>query len=190
MKLEENKEKLAIGDVTIQMYKVDGTILQEQELRNLIVKSASVLMARRMAPSDNAATYNGTFQNHVANGFQYLALGKGVGTGNLQAPQAENPDLAGLRDEVYRKKISSWRFLNSDGTASTAPTNILELTTEITEAEAIPDGQNNVPLTEMGLFGGDATDSKGTGFLFNHKVFPVWNKPNDARLRIIWKITF
>ncbi|TCP57985.1 hypothetical protein EV586_102433 [Tumebacillus sp. BK434] len=179
MKHEETKVKLAIGDVTIQMYKADGTVLKKQELRNLIVKQASVLMARRMAPSEN-----------VANGFQYLALGKGVGTGNLQEPQVENPDLSALRDEVYRKPITTWRYLNSDGSVSAAPTHILELTTEILEGEGVPQEAESVPFTEMGLFGGDASGAKDSGFMFNHKVFPVWNKPIDARLRIVWKITF
>lgn len=191
MRFEEQTDKLAVGDVTMVMYRegADGEIevLQEQTFRNLIVSRASVLMARRMAPSTDYNTYAaGTYTNHIGNGFQYLELGKGVGTGNLQAPQQPDVARTALFTPFFRKAISSWKFLNADGSqaANTAPTNILELTTDILEAEAVD------TITEMGLFGGDASTTLGTGHMFNHKTFAVWNKPNDARLKIIWKITF
>lgn len=189
MRFEEQTHKLAVGDVTLVMYRLDDSgnqvVIKADTIRNLIVNKASTLMARRMAPNGDPATYNpGTYSNHIQNGFTHLALGSGVGTGTLQAPQESNVNLSTLRSEVFRKPITSWRFLTADGATSVNPTNVLELTTDVLESEAV------AALTEMGLFGGDATNAANSGHLFNHKVFAVWNKPADARLKIIWKISF
>ncbi|HLN62656.1 MAG TPA: hypothetical protein VK464_14010 [Symbiobacteriaceae bacterium] len=188
MQFQEDREKLAVGDVKMTMYRVgqDGSTetLREEEYHNLIVSKASVMMARRMAPS-NATGPITTNSNHIANGFTHLALGTGVGTGSLQTPEASTVALDKLRTEYFRKPISSWTFLDGSNNPTATPTNVLELTTDITETEAV------AALTEMGLFGGDAaTATANSGHLFNHKVFAVWNKPNDARLKIIWRITF
>lgn len=153
-------------------------ILKSFEDKNLIVNQASVLMAQRMAPGDLGTA-----------GIGYLALGTGVGTGTQAAPQTEDPTLLALRQEVFRKAITSWTYLDATGKAVASPPNgtgVIQFTTTFAVNEA------NYAITEMGLFGGTASGSANSGSLFNFKVFPVWNKTSalNASLTIIWTITF
>lgn len=185
----------------------NGEIISQKNIDNLIVDKASVLMAARMAPGaitgSTAAALQGDFLDH---GLQYLAIGVGilkdpskpydkvtnpVDTTNwdLQDPNQELLTDIKLQGELFRKPFTSWCFVNPDGSESQTKTNVLKLVTTFVENEAIG------PLTEMGLFGGDAQDwnngtGKDTGHMFNYKTYSVWNKPSDARLSISWVITF
>lgn len=144
-------------------------IFREQ---NLIVRNASVFIANRMRPGN------------WGNGITYLEVGTGVGSGTPQAPEVESIEQKNLRSPLVRKQISSWTFLTAAGQPTQTPTNIIELTTTFDEEEAIG------ALVEMGLYGGDAASSLGSGQLFNYKVFPVWNKSSGMKLTVIWKLTF
>lgn len=188
----------------------DGEIIAQKEIKNLIVDKASVLMACRLAPGSNITGTNnpddsmeGTF---LDDGLQFLAVGVGIlqnpallydpvtnkvntALWDLQGPPAEDLTTVKLQGELFRKAFTSWSFMTPGGNVSAAPTNILKLVTTFNESEAVG------PLTEMGLFGGNAVDwnnsaGKDTGYMFNYKTFAVWNKPADARLTISWTLTF
>jgi len=185
----------------------DGEVIAKKEIQNLIVDKASVLMACRLAPGSATGTVgdganDGTF---LGDGLQFLAVGVGIlqnpaipydpinnkvntSLWDLQEPPAEELTTVKLQGEIFRKAFTSWSFVNPDGSDSANPTNILKLVTTFYESEAVG------PLTEMGLFGGNAADwenaGKDTGYMFNYKTFPVWNKPSDSRLTISWKLTF
>lgn len=183
-------------------------IITEKEVKNLIVNKASELMACRLAPGshtgpESGGADEGTF---LIDGLQYLAVGVGIlkdptktydkitnpvdtSKWDLQNPLVESLADTKLRGEIFRKEFTSWSFVAADGSDSTVPTNILKLVTTFYETESVG------PLTEMGLYGGNADDwnngaGKDTGYMFNYKTFPVWNKPADARLTITWKLTF
>lgn len=148
-------------------------VIQEMHIKNLIVNKASELMAKRMRPG---ATWGA--------GIQYLELGTGTGTGTTQAPQAESASQTALRASLIRKAITSWTYLDGSGNPTSNETNVIQLTTTLAENEG------NGALVEMGLFGGDATTTAGTGYMFNYKTFPVWNKQAGMRLTIVWRLTF
>ena len=185
----------------------NGIVIARKEIKNLIVNDASKLIAMRMAPGnseghlDSSGNYipGTTNGERQMNGLKYLA----IGTGTLQDPdlpydESTNPSLWDLQHppeeditttklagELFRKKFTDWKFLDSTGNLASSPTNILLLSTTFLEMEAVG------PLVEMGLVGGDdANDDPDTGILFNYKTFKVWNKPSDCRLSICWKITF
>lgn len=153
-------------------------VLHTYEENNLIVNQASVLMAQRMAPGNLGTA-----------GIGYLAVGTGVGTGSTSAPQAEDPAYIKLRNEVFRKGITSWTYLDAaGGVVASPPAGVgrIEFTTTFGPTEA------NFDLVEMGLFGGVASLTKDSGHMFNYKVFKVWSKTIDlnASLTIVWTITF
>ena len=177
-------------------------IIAEKDVKNLIVDKASELMACRLAPGShtgpgNTGSAEGTF---LIDGLQYLAVGVGIlkdptktydkitnpvdtSKWDLQNPLVEALTDTKLRGEIFRKEFTSWSFVAADGSDSETPTNILKLVTTFYETEAVG------PLTEMGLYGGNADDwnngaGKDTGYMFNYKTFAVWNKPADARLTI------
>ena len=137
---------------------------------------------------------------------QYLALGVGIlkdrtkpydeKTNNvdrnqwdLQDPPTETLTETKLVGEFYRKRFTNWCFVDLAGNETNKATNILKLTTTFLENEA------NGPITEMGIYGGDAQEwnagkGKDTGILFNLKRLKVWNKTSESRLTIVWTITF
>ena len=176
-----------------------GEILAEKEVKNLIVESASVLMARRLAPGDNTTSPVPPVDYEPISGLKYLAVGIGLledpslpydpitnpvsSAWNLQNPTEEKITDTALVGELFRKEFTSWSFLNNDLPVS-YPTNVLRLVTTFDVNEATG------PLTEMGLFGGDATEAANSGIMFNYKTFAVWNKPADSQLTITWKLTF
>ena len=91
----------------------------------------------------------------------------------MDPPEAELTDTK-LVGEIYRKKFTSWCFVDENDEPQSTNTNILKLVTTFDEDEAV------APITEMGIFGGDAAEwnsgaGKNSGFLFNRKAFPVWN---------------
>lgn len=180
--------------------KVEGGEIQAQkEVKNLIVETASVLMARRLAPNDNSTSPAPEIPAEAISGLKYLAVGVGILTDpslpydpvtnptvanwDLQNPPKEKNTDTLLAGELFRKEFTSWSFMEGDLPVST-PTNVLRLvvTFDVNEASG--------PLTEMGLFGGDATENKNSGIMFNYKTFPVWNKPQDSQLTVTWKLTF
>lgn len=183
-------------------------IIAEKEVKNLIVNKASILMACRLAPGSHTGAQSGGANDgtYLIDGLQFLSVGVGIlkdttkpydritnpvdnTKWDLQNPLAEQLADTQLRGEVFRKEFTSWSFVAADGSDSATPTNIVKLVTTFYETEAVG------PLTEMGLYGGNAIDwsngaGKDTGYMFNYKTFPVWNKPADARLTITWKLTF
>lgn len=162
-----------VGTEPKQGYFRLGNIIQEMHVKNLIVAMASNFMAKRMRPGASWGA-----------GITHLEVGTGVGTGTTQAPQVEDVNQKTLRQALARKAIDSWTYLDSAGNATATETNVIQLTTTFNETDAIG------AIVEMGLFGGDAADTLGTGYMFNYKVFPVWNKQSGMKLTVIWKLTF
>ena len=176
-----------------------GEILAEKEVKNLIVNSASVLMARRLAPGDNTTSPVPPIDYDPISGLKYLAVGVGLlndpslpydpitnpvsSAWNLQNPTEEKITDTALVGELFRKEFTSWSFLDNDLPVSN-PTNVFRLVTTFDVNEATG------PLTEMGLIGGDATEAANSGIMFNYKTLAVWNKPADSQLTITWKLTF
>lgn len=155
-------------------YRIDrAEVADERHVKNLIVTNASKFIAKRMRPSTSWGT-----------GISHLEVGTGVGTGTTQVPQTENAAQVALRVPLVRKAITSWTNLDAGGAATGTDTNVLQLTTTFVEAEA------NGAIVEMGLFGGDATLTNGSGQMFNYKSFPVLNKDNTMQLTLVWKLTF
>lgn len=183
--------------------KIEGAekIIDKQEVKNLIVNSASKLMAYRMAPLQISETGTDVSEIQGILGLQYLAVGVGVLKNPdvpydkvtnpvdqavwdiLDPPEAQLTDTK-LVGEIARKPFSSWAFVDENDQVSETPTNILKLVTTFTETEAVG------PLTEMGIFGGNATADKDSGFLFNRKTYSIWSKSADSRLSIAWRLTF
>jgi len=199
--LIEKKYKKPHGEIKITMYEKDK-VVREIEDHNLIVSAASTLMAGRMAPGAITGGEEESFEgDYFDHGLQYLAVGTGILTDSTREYDKEtnpvdrdaydilNPpeptlDRTQLTNEIFRKQFTSWNFLNPDGSISDVATNILQISTTLTEDEA------NAPLNEVALFGGNATSEKGSGIMFNMKSFECISKTNNHRISIIWRLTF
>lgn len=145
-------------------------------VKNLIVDRASILMAQHM-------------KGDSVPGITYLAVGTGTGTGTTQNPQSAVSTANKLRSELTRKlvQIAYYDTNNATGTTLTdgqGRSNILDISVTFNENEAVG------ALTEMGLFGGNATAAKDSGDMVNFKTFAVWNKPASSTLAWKWRLTF
>ena len=128
-----------------------------------------------------------------------LAVGTGY-SGDQNSPDLADNRQRSLRIELERKTFSSVVYRNADGTESSVPTNVVDLTTVFNETEAIGG------LVEMGLIATQTdtpnpnafpTNSRDTtvnltsfDVLVNYLTFPVINKPSGAVLALTWRLTF
>ena len=181
------------GDVFFKMEDVRTGDVQRWEKRNLIVKDASILVARLI--KDNQEPSKGAF---------VLAVGTGdVGWNPLSPPAPTNTQRA-LYSELTRKTFSATTFIDADGVPTSIPTNVVDFTTTFTESEAVG------PLVEMGLIGGNIStnlsvrnpvtppngsysalvDLTTRETLINYLTFNVISKPATSTLEITWRLTF
>jgi hypothetical protein len=150
-------------------------IIEERSDHNIIVNTASVLIARLLK------------DNHEPDGgITFLAVGTGAPGWNLQNPPQPTNTQTVLNSEIARKAFSTQdvTFIDPEtGDPTIIPTNVLDFTATFAETEAVG------ALVEMGLFGGDATDIINSGTEINYRTFPVINKTNSMTLTIIFRIT-
>lgn len=147
-----------------------------EPIKNLVTQQASILLAQLA-------------KGGCATGITHIAVGTGIGNGTESEPEEGNVHMTTLRNEIARKRVTityntsaEFSFPCNNGTSRT---NVLDVAVEFDNSEAVG------PLTEMGIFAGEsATDSLNTGDLINFKVFPVWNKPDNATLKWIWRLNF
>jgi len=161
------------------------------KLINKVTLDSSVVIARLMS---GAST----------NGVVALAVGTGDGAWDPLNPPAATKYQRSLYNEISRKAYSSTQFIDSSGTVSVVPTNIVDYIFTFGASEAV--GQ----LTEMGLLGGDinsnmaitnpitppngsydpTVDITGKDALINYITFPVITKPVGSTLSWTWRLTF
>ena len=214
--LTESKFYTPRGDIAIYQHIggdflhgkiINGQVINTFEDHNLIVDTASILMARRMAPGAITGAQDESFLgDHIDFGLRYCALGVGIlqdtslpydeVTNNvdrdaydLQNPPEPELNETTLLGEFYRKRFTNWCFMDAAGQETETATNILILDTTFYENEAVG------PITEIALFGGDALPhnndaGKDSGLMFNLKRFKVINKQDNHRISIRWKLTF
>jgi len=181
------------GDVFLRMRNSKGELEYEWERRNLVVKDASILIARLV--KDNQEPPFGSFA---------LAIGSGDVGWDPMNPPAPTDTQRALYSEISRKTFASTSFVDAGGTPVAYPTNIVDFQTIFSESEAVG------PLVEMGLIGGNVDSNLSvknsvsppngpydptvdlTAFetLINYLTFPVINKPATSTLEIVWRLTF
>jgi len=171
IRYEDDSNKLK-GELFLKAYQ-DGKLIHEYHKSNIIVNTASILIARLL--KDNA---------EPTNGISYLAVGSGNTSWQLLDPPAPTTSQTRLENEFYRKAIDLSTFVDPDtGEPTEAQTNIVDYSVSFGEAEAVG------PIMEMSLFGGDATSEPNSGTMINWRTFPVISKTNTMTLTVIFRIT-
>lgn len=190
---EESVPNHRRGDVFFELRDAStGELLEERQIKNVITLDFSILLARLLK--------NPIEPSH---GIFALAMGTGDTGWDLQAPPTETNTQRALYSEIERKGFVESNFIDSNGSPTSIPTNVIEFSTFFNSSEAVG------PLVEMGLVGGDLSDDLSTlnpispangvyddtvdvrnfDMLCNYLTFPVINKPSSATLRITWRIT-
>lgn len=163
------------GELIIKAYDMldDGRLVYEYHKSNIIVNTASILIARLLKNNQEPQ-----------NGISYLAIGSGSGSWNLFDPPAPTTSQINLENEFYRKAIDTSTFVHPvTGEPTSAYTNIVDYAVTLGEGEAVG------PIVELGLFGGDATSELNSGTMINWRTFPVINKTSTMSVSIIFRIT-
>jgi len=185
VKYEESRIKPRIsGEFFITLNHKDGRV-EKHHFKNVIVDSASLLIARLLA--DGQTSIDPTGPNH---GIWVLAVGTGDPSWDKLNPPSATPTQVKLEAELARKRFANVNFVKTDGSGLPASevTNIIDFQTVFNESEAVG------PLMELGMFGGgsgseniETTPNSGT--MVNYRTIAVINKPNTATMSIIFRIT-
>lgn len=182
--LQENLYKMS-GEFFIKLYDNKGCVLEERHFKNIIVNTASLLVARLLADKQTAIDSLGP--DH---GLWVLAVGSGHASWDKQNPPEATITQTKLESEMFRKRFSNVTFIRTDGSGlpSNTVTNILEFQTVFTESEAVG------PLVELGLFGGGGIIDgdiglKDMGTLLNYRTTSVINKSSTTSLAIVFRLT-
>jgi len=191
---EEKAQVRIRGDVFMTLRDGETQEVQDhREVRNLIVKDASILVARLM--KSNTEPTKGIFA---------LAVGTGDVGWNPLAPPAPTNTQRALYSELTRKTFSQTQFIDASGVPTAIPTNVVDFSTIYTESEAVG------PLVEMGLIGGNistnlavknpvsppngpynpAVDLTTKETMVNYLTFPVISKPATSTLEVVWRLSF
>lgn len=182
------------GDVFFTMRDAKtGAVQLEWERRNLVVRDASILIARVV--KDNQEPPFGAY---------VLAVGSGDSGWDPMSPPAATDTQRALYSEITRKTFSTTQFIDSGGVPVSYPTNVVDFTTTYTESEAVG------PLVEMGIIGGNIStnmavknpvsppngtydptvDLTNYETLLNYLTFPVVNKPATSTFEVTWRLSF
>jgi len=167
------------GEFFITLNHKDGRI--EEHYRNIIVDSASLLIARLLADGQTTLDPSGP-----AHGIRVLSVGTGDSAWDSSNPPEATATQVQLEAELARKRFANVNFVKTDGSGLPASTitNIVDFQTVFNESEAVG------PIMELGMFGGDADESTAnSGTMINYRTIAVINKPNTATMSIIFRIT-
>lgn len=191
---QDDVRSIVRGDVFMTLRDArTGEVQDQREHRNLIVKDASILIARLI--KDNSEPPKGAF---------VLAVGTGNVGWNPMAPPAATNTQRALYSELTRKTFSTTTFVDAGGIPVGYPTNVVDFTTIFTESEAVG------PLVEMGILGGNIStnlaiknpvsppngaydptlDLTTRESMINYLTFPVINKPATSTFELVWRLTF
>lgn len=110
-------------------------------------------------------------------GLKYWAVGQGNSSWDTSTPDALTTDTE-LTNEIGRKQISAsdMTWVTSNGSDSSTPTNRLKVRVTFGANECVGTWR------EFGLFGGNATDSRNSGIMINHKNHSVITKTNEMEI--------
>lgn len=193
-RIEEPKGYSIRGDVFMELRDaLSGEIQEKREHRNLVVKDASLLIARLMKDSQEPPF-----------GCFCLAVGTGDTGWDLLNPPSPTVTQRALYSELTRKTFTNTQFIDAGGAPTAIPTNVVDFQTTFAESEAVG------PLVEMGILGGNvstnlaiknpvtpangpynpAVDITTKETLVNYLTFAVISKPATSTLSIVWRLTF
>jgi hypothetical protein len=154
----------------------------DRHLKNIIVDSASLLLARWANQTTSPASF--------VSGITYLAVGTGDPGWDPFNPPLQTVGTTQLVTEAARvirtntgiPFVDPNTFINQ----ATPPTWIVDF--EFTFPGGL--GGLDAILVEMGLFGGDASGTANSGTMFNYLTFSAISKPANAEMALVWRINF
>ena len=169
-------KSIKAGELYCIVYHGDGTVEEKTLGCNLVVDSASLLVAQHMKGSDDSPT--------ALPGITHMALGQGAPNVNPLSPPQPDPEQTILDGEIARKAVASTQYVTSDGTPTLNRTNIVDFITQFDRGEATG------AIVEAGMFGGEGADQTDGGDMVTKKTFPVSHYDDNTAVLFVWRIFF
>lgn len=166
---------MSIGEVRDIIKDTNGNILEDRPWsRNSITEGLGILVASLFKQHD------GMTPN------LYWAIGSGGGDWDIDNPPKPSMADSVLEHEIGRKAIDfhNIKFVDASGKESEAPTNRILITLTFLADEC------NGQWMEMGIFGGNATQSMGSGIMINHKTHKAIVKDTNKVIERQIRFTF
>lgn len=184
------------GQVYLRLEDMQGQLLWDRELKNLIVYDAGILAARVFRDSTDPNPGRN-------NGITMLAVGTGA-TGDPNNPDPPRKEQRRLNRELARRPFATEpTYRDAAGAAVSYPTNVLDFTTVFRDGEAVGalnemcllytesmDPNTTNPIPQKPLQYDPTVDVTGKDILVNYLTFGVINKPTLSVLTVTWRITF
>lgn len=163
------------GEVFDTIYHTDGTIEKRERSFNIVVNDISRLISALIKH------HNGHNEGNL-----YWALGTGQDTWD-DTPYTPLDTNTKLTNEVFRKAIlpEQRTFVDENGEPTSEVTNRLQLNIVIESTEA-----NGNSLREFGIFGGNASETKDSGIMINHKSHARIDKVEGMKIERSVRFTF
>lgn len=119
-------------------------------------------------------------------GIAYWAVGGGAGSWDNANPPAPTVGDTKLVNETFRKDVkeSDIIFLDANDNVTSTVTNKIQIKVTFLENEA------NGELREFGLYGGNATATRGSGIMINRKTHGLIYKTSGMTLERTIRIVF
>ena len=174
LKLEqENTGLKAIGEFQDVITYANGEVEVRPWQRNVIVKDIGKLVACLFKAQSGYS------------GVQYWAIGSGLDSWDNNPVNATENDVK-LVKEIGRKAIpaGSIKFIDGNGNVTASVTNRIEISLLFSENDV------NGKWREFGIFGGNATGTKDSGIMINHKVHAILTKTNNMTVERKIRFTF
>lgn len=164
----QNKSKGEFRDV---IRYADGNVEVTDWSNNVIVNDVNKAIAYALAQKGGAT---------------YWAVGKGLDSWDNTNPPSPNVTDTRLVGEIGRKQIlaSNISFLTPEGQPSEVPTNVILIKVTFTSSDC------NGDWREFAIVGGNATDTKDSGILINHKTHKLISKDSNMEIERQMKFTF
>lgn len=110
-------------------------------------------------------------------GLSYWAIGTGASSWDTNPASATVSDTK-LTSELVRKEIRQQDvvFIDSLGNPTETPTNKIRISVTFNTYEAVGSWR------EFGIFGGNATSTKDSGIMINHKIHGRIDKDNETTI--------
>lgn len=143
------------GHLHIDVLNADGEIVSSYDRHNRIMYNTAILLARFFSGLEGTGLF----------GAKYMEFGSGQTVWDTTTPSPNPADVA-LTTAVLRKATVGNTYLDTSGGETSTPTNIARLKASIASTDSA------FLVREVGLFGGTATTTLGSGNLICKVHFP------------------
>lgn len=167
--------------------------LSDPRLQELILPYPGLLLGHNVLTPGFATLAARLFLNNTEplGGLLYCGIGSGdSGWNPLEQPPAAVGDETDMIAEFARKPWSNKYFVDSDAVPATVAEAIAQNLNTVDFEVVFAESEGVGSIMEIGIWGGDATATLGSGTLCDYETIGLITKPANARLSFVFRWSF